>query len=99
MFTLLKQIDLRDIVDGTLTNTVGQLRSTSSIQLVVGADPGPLAHLVSQGVTVAAFLSAEFARPNWRPDYDETPRTWDALVEEVGYQRAMKLRRRDREGE
>lgn len=99
MFTLLKQIDVRDMADGTLTNTIGQLRTAGPLQLVIGADPAALAHLVQQGITVSAFLSAEFARPHWRPDYDESPNSWDFLVSQVDLQRSLKQHRKPLESE
>lgn len=89
-YALLKQIDKRDLADGTLTYTIGQLRSAGPLQLVIAADPSQLTPLFTQGLTVVSWFSPEYARPNWRPDFEGTPRPWDTLVDEVNRQRTLK---------
>lgn len=98
-YNLLRQIHEFDQISNTIIRTVGRLRSTGPIALVIGADPTALEELASRGITVCVFLSAEYARPNWRPDFEDAPRAWDCLVEEVAHQRALKARRRNLESE
>lgn len=85
----LEQIDELDQVDGTLHRTLGKLRVSGAVDLVVDPDPARCADSYGRGYTVLPFLSPSYARPNWRPDHDTTPRMWSALEAEVTRQRAM----------
>jgi hypothetical protein len=61
-----------------------------AIDLVVTADPEESAELVAVGFNVLQFTHAEFARPDWRPDYDGAIRPWETLSKQVADQHRLK---------
>lgn len=88
-FVGLAQIQAADLQDATLHRTLGRLRITGPVDLVIDADPGRCADSFRHGYTVLPFLAPAYARPQWRPDHDASPRPWDVLEAEVRRQRAL----------
>ncbi|GHB52851.1 hypothetical protein GCM10010331_45620 [Streptomyces xanthochromogenes] len=65
-------------------DAVGSVTSTGTkVDLVIEPDPAISAELLALGYPVATLTLPYFAKPEWRPDYNQTPRPWDALVDEV----------------
>ncbi|MEU5425111.1 hypothetical protein AB0H73_05820 [Streptomyces olivoreticuli] len=54
-----------------------------NVDLVVEPDPGISAKLVAAGFPTATLTLPHFAKPEWRPDFDQGLRSWDALVGEM----------------
>jgi hypothetical protein len=75
---------------------LAKLRTTGYVlDLVIEPDPSVAAHLLAGGYTVCAFLSASYADPSWRPDWDGEERGWKRLEQEASRQaelRAMDFR-------
>jgi len=88
-YITLTQIHGLDQRDGTLRRTLGALRTTGVLDLVIDADTRRCAHAFADGFTVLPFLSPSFARPHWRPDFNATPSAWDLLEAEVDRQRDL----------
>jgi hypothetical protein len=87
----LAQIDAADLLDGTLHRSLGKLRATGPVDLVIDADIRRSADAFRHGYTVMPMLAPAYLRPAWRPDYDGTPKPWDELDAEVQRQRALRL--------
>lgn len=51
------------------------------VDLVIEPDPEVSAALLEEGFSVLTFTHAQFALPQWRPDYEEEPRPWHKLAE------------------
>ncbi|MFE9412397.1 hypothetical protein ACFYN0_26915 [Streptomyces sp. NPDC006704] len=65
-------------------DAVGSITSTGTkVDLVIEPDPVITAELLALGYPVATLTLPHFAKPQWRPDYTQEPRPWDALVDEV----------------
>lgn len=88
-YITLTQIHALDQQEGTLHRSLGALRTTGQLDLVIDADTARCADIFTRGYTVMPFLSPSYARPHWRPDYDTTPRAWDLLEAEVHRQRDL----------
>jgi hypothetical protein len=58
------------------------------LQLVVTGDPLAARDGFQAGVQTLFSIAPSFGRPEWRPDYDGSPKPWDELVEEVELGRA-----------
>jgi hypothetical protein len=79
-------------IELSLATTLRWLRGSRrlGIDLAVCADPGQSAELVAYGFNVLQFTHAEYARPDWRPDYDKSVKAWDQLSKQVADQARMK---------
>ncbi|WP_409238293.1 hypothetical protein [Streptomyces sp. PA5.6] len=65
-------------------DAVGYITGTGTkVDLVLDPDPAITAELLALGYPVATLTLPHFAKPQWRPDYTQEPRPWDALVDEV----------------
>lgn len=53
------------------------------VVLVVDSDPTRIAEIMKHGVIGLLFCNPGVMRPEYRPDYDATPRRWDDLVAEI----------------
>jgi hypothetical protein len=60
------------------------------IDLVVEPDPEIAAALLRNGITVVPLLVPQFARPEFRPDWDGSAVPWDTLVNEIDAQRSLR---------
>lgn len=96
-YITLTQIHPLDQEERTLHRSLGALRTTGPVDLVIAADPEWCADAFARGYTVMPFLSPSYARPHWRPDYDATPRSWDLLDAEVHRQRVLAVAQREKE--
>lgn len=74
-----------------LSSQVEHLRAFGHlVDLIVDVDPGRIAHLMSQGYLCLLFAHPQFARPEFRPDFEREPRPWDDLAAEIEMQHYMK---------
>ncbi|MDJ0463197.1 hypothetical protein [Streptomyces sp. H27-C3] len=65
-------------------DAIGYLTGTGTkVDLIIEPDPAITAELLGLGHPVATLSLPHFAKPQWRPDYTQSPRPWDALVDEV----------------
>lgn len=63
---------------------VGSLRQRGfSIDIVIEPNPEVAAHMVLDGYSVLTFTHAQYALPQWRPDYTEKRKPWEELEEEA----------------
>lgn len=63
---------------------VGSLRQRGfSIDVVIEPNPEVAAHMVLDGYSVLTFTHAQYALPQWRPDYTEKRKPWEELEEEA----------------
>lgn len=53
------------------------------IDLVIEPSPSVSALLIANGFSTMTFTHAQYALPQWRPDYDSHPRPWDELEKEA----------------
>lgn len=53
------------------------------VDYCVEPDPAIVVQLLREGYTVLGFFHPYYAKPEWRPDYDETVRPWDDLVRQA----------------
>lgn len=60
-----------------------RLQSTGTVELIIDANPDAITGAMSLGITGMLFGHPRVTRPEWRPDYERTPRPWDTLVEQV----------------
>ena len=65
-----------------------------AIRLIVEPDPEVAAHLLVNGYNVLNFLHAQYALPEWLPNYTGTVQPWEELSGTVA--RIAKLRAEDR---
>lgn len=80
----------------TLPRAAGRLEALSRIRswhigLVMEPNPAIAAALLRAGWNTAVITHSAYSQPQWRPDYDGTPRPWDLLTEEVERQTALRL--------
>lgn len=61
------------------------------ISLVVEPDPACAAAEIADGWSTLLHTHAAYSRPEWRPDYQGSPRPWDALTDEIEHQQALRL--------
>lgn len=61
-----------------------------NIDLVIEPEPVASAWLLKNGYTVLTFTHAQYALPQWRPDYTEHRKPWSDLEEET--RKAAELR-------
>ena len=54
-----------------------------NIEFVIDPNPQSAALLVRSGFTVLTFTHAQYAMPQWRPDYQEERKPWQAFVDEA----------------
>lgn len=79
-------------VGGTRLRQIQHLREGGNfVELVVEPDPDIAARLMSEGLSVAAFLHPKYTRPEFRPDWSGEVKPWDTLVAEVERQEAMRV--------
>lgn len=78
-----------DVEEHTLLRTLAEIRHTGRVDLFIDADPGRTAQAFAAGYSVMPLLVSSFARPQWRPDWDGTPRPWDDMAAEVRRQREL----------
>lgn len=72
---------------------VNDLRSRGfSIDFCIEPDPVVAAALIYSGVSVMNYLHASYALPQWRPDYDTTPRPWSSIEKEMSDTRLLQSR-------
>jgi DNA-binding transcriptional ArsR family regulator len=88
-YITLSAVEPLDMAQRTLHRTLGKLRATGAIDLVIDPDPVRAADSYRRGYSVMPLLIPAYARPHWRPDYDETPRPWDELATEVDRQKLL----------
>lgn len=65
-----------------------------SVDLVIEPNPEAAAKLLIHGFNVMNFIHADYALPQWRPDYEHKPRAWDAIEKyqiEMAELRAIEL--------
>jgi hypothetical protein len=58
-------------------------RQGAAIDLVIETNPKIAAALQQSGIAVSLFMHPHYARPEFRADYDEGPRSWDDIMEEI----------------
>jgi hypothetical protein len=75
---------------GRRARQVQRLRNSGlSLVFVVEADPHNSARIFDLGVNVLHFMHAQYARPDWRPDFEHSVEAWDQLVtKEIGLKMA-----------
>lgn len=61
------------------------------IGLVLEPDPSCAAAELWAGWNTALITHAAYTQPQWRPDYDASPRPWDDLSEAIERQTALRL--------
>lgn len=66
-----------------------RLQALGPVELVVDSDPAAVSAAMDLGITAMLFGHPRASRPEWRPDYERTPKPWDALVERVEQQRLV----------
>ena len=66
-----------------------RLQATGPVELVVDPDPVAVAGAMELGITAMLFGHPRTTRPEWRPDYEHTPRPWDTLVQHVDKTRLL----------
>lgn len=98
-YLTLTQIDPADIMEGVLRRSLGRLRATGALDLVIDADPKRLADAFHRGYTVMPLLAPPFVLPAWRPDHAAGATAWDELETEVQRQRELDTRRREKTGD
>ncbi|WP_158812916.1 hypothetical protein [Streptomyces rimosus] len=63
---------------------LGHLTGTGmKVDLVVEPDPAVSVKLLARGYPVATLTLPHFAKPEWRPDYQQGLRPWSELVAET----------------
>jgi hypothetical protein len=68
-------------VSGRRVQQVQHLRNSGlSLAFVIDADPWNSVHIFDLGVNVLHFMHAQYARPDWRPDFEHSVEAWDQLV-------------------
>lgn len=78
-------------VGGTRLKQVQSVTATQhSIDFVVEPDPEIAARLMHDGVPTMLFLHPRYARPEFRPDWEEKVTPWDTLVAEVESQTLLR---------
>src|SRR6185437_5119177 len=66
---------------------VDSLRNTGyNIDLVIEPDPSKSAKMLQAGYTCMTFTHADYALPQWRPDYEHKVKPWDEIA---AYQEKM----------
>lgn len=80
----------------TIPGTAGRLEALDRIRswhigLVLEPDPSIAAALLRAGWSTAVITHSTYTQPQWRPDYDATPRPWDDLTDAVEQQTALRL--------
>jgi hypothetical protein len=61
------------------------------ISLVIEPDPTAAAAEIADGWSTLLHTHAAYSRPEWRPDYQGSPRPWDAVTQEIERQQQMRL--------
>lgn len=59
------------------------LMASGPLELVVDADPDAVAGAMDLGVPALLFAHPRTSRPEWRPDFDRTPRPWSQVAHRV----------------
>jgi hypothetical protein len=68
---------------GRRARQIIRLRNSGlALAFVVEADPYNSARIFELGVNVLHFMHAQYARPQWRPDFEHRVEAWDSLVEQ-----------------
>jgi hypothetical protein len=63
---------------------LSNLRSRGfAIDFCIEPDPVVASAILASGISVLNFLHFAYALPQWRPDYDITPKPWAAIEEEA----------------
>jgi len=65
----------------------------ASVELFIDSDPGVIATVMRLGVPCLLYVHPQYARPEFRPDYQAEIRPWDTLVMELN--RTKELRAAD----
>lgn len=72
---------------------INDLRSRGfSVDFCIEPDPVVAAALLFSGVSVMNFLHSSYALPQWRPDYEFTPKPWARIEEEMADTRLLRSR-------
>lgn len=66
-----------------------RLQSTGPVELIIDADPDAISGAMGLGITGVLFAHPRVTRPEWRPDYERTPRPWDLLAAQVEEHRLL----------
>lgn len=66
-----------------------RLMALGPVELVIDGNPAAVAGAMELGLTAMLFAHPRAHRPEWRPDYERTPRPWDQLVARVEEQRVV----------
>jgi hypothetical protein len=66
-----------------------RLQALGTVSLVIDSYPTAITGAFELGIPSLLFADPRSQRPEWRPDYERTPRPWDALVARVEQQRVV----------
>lgn len=69
---------------------INAIRGQGAISFIIDADPKVCAHLVNNGYNTLTFTHANYALPDWRPDYAGGQTPWNELVKTVDYANTMR---------
>ncbi|MEU0213684.1 hypothetical protein ABZ281_00700 [Streptomyces sp. NPDC006265] len=80
----------------TIPGAAGRLEALDRVRswhigLVLEPNPSIAAALLRAGWNTAVLTHSAYTQPQWRPDYDGTPRRWDDLTGEIERQTALRL--------
>lgn len=79
--------------DGNRRGQLTVLRNSGhDVRLYVDADPGMCAYALSVGIACLHFAQPAYLRPEWRPDYQISPRPWDEIDNEVRRQQRLRAK-------
>ena len=73
-------------VDERIAQVEMMSRRGYDLAFLVDSDPERVAGCLAQGYDAIMFCSAKFQRPEFRPDYDSSVKSWDSLVQEMEMQ-------------
>lgn len=60
------------------------------IDIVIDPDPAVAENLILHGISCMLFCHAQYARPEWRPDYEFTPTPWESLQQQIASEAHLK---------
>jgi hypothetical protein len=69
---------------------MGKLQSYA-VTLVIDASPSNILALIKEGFTCMQYIHAEYARPEWRPDYEAEVVPWADMSRYVSEQKRAKF--------